>query len=127
MTPGDFKASLASLSREIAGIEARKQALIKKTQSECPHPKEDIREGRHTADPYMRSPFRVCIRCGYAEQGWGAGYWRLTNDYSGIAEMSRDDAYKFVIGGVVSQEDMSGPEHDRYGHHAAKAKKGGAA
>jgi hypothetical protein len=38
--------------------------------------------------------FHVCRTCGYAEEGWGAGYWKLTAKPT--ETMSHDNAWKFV-------------------------------
>lgn len=114
-----FREDLAAIESEISAVVARKKALVQQAQAACPHPKHDVREGRYVGGYCTRPPFRVCTHCGYAEQGWGAGYWKLPSDYD-VAELPREVAYRYVVGGVVSQEDMMGPEHDRYGHHGAR-------
>lgn len=96
-----------------AGV--RFKQLVRQLQEECPHPKEDIIEGdMHRGSTYggcgvhvstSQPPFRVCRRCGYAEEGWGCGYWKITKDYS-VPTLPREEAWKIVIGGILSQNDM---------------------
>ena len=53
-----------------AEITALKTAMVTK----CEHPQDSIRrqwESGHGA------PWLICLSCGYAEEGWGIGYWKL--------------------------------------------------
>lgn len=43
----------------------------------CVHPKERIREFRED----RCAPWTVCLECGYAEEGWGVGGWKLPSGY----------------------------------------------
>lgn len=43
------------------------------------------------ADP----PFRVCLRCGVLEHGWGTGYKKLkTHPETKVMKITRDEGYK---------------------------------
>ena len=95
---------LVALKVQRDAIDAELRLLLPEIQAACGHPEKEIVEGEyqsysfgfHGAEP----PFRVCRRCGYSEQGWDCGYFRLyPNNYS-IPRLSRDEARKFVRGGA---------------------------
>lgn len=82
------------LEARIAILVAERDALQIEFMATCPH--NTIIEGSFrdcihgSADP----PFRVCVTCGYAEEGWGAGYWRLTAGPQ--QDLVREIAWKHV-------------------------------
>lgn len=78
--------SLARIRQEI-------EELTKKLFDSCSHPHEATVEGDYTE--WFR-PFRVCRICGYAEQGWNVGYWKLNAPYGTVPTLSREEAWKFV-------------------------------
>ena len=87
-----MKERIRILDQEIKDKTAERDRLIKEHTDSCLHLEVYIVEGRYT--DYAR-PFRVCRMCGYAEEGWGSGYWKLkTKDE--VPELGRDAAWKFV-------------------------------
>ena len=71
-------------------------------QRRCKHPHAAIVEGEYRPPTYFSAmpPFRVCKRCGYAEQGWHCGYTYLAPDDYSMVAIDRDEAFKFVVGVV---------------------------
>jgi hypothetical protein len=55
----------------------------------------------------------VCLRCGYAEEGWHCGYWKLHRGVFGkigggpIRSMTRENGHKHVRGGIMTQSKLS--------------------
>lgn len=98
---------LEAMNAAIDEAERARDEYVKEVQSTCPHPEESIREG----DMDQRfgatvPPFRVCVECGYAEQDWHIGYWKLApQTYSGIPRLSPDEAQKYVAR-FFTQEDI---------------------
>jgi hypothetical protein len=101
---------LAALQKEIREKNAEASQLLKDIQGSCPHPERDIVEGKYrdyswsdTCDP----PFRVCRVCGYNEPGWGCGYYLLAPENYHIPTMERDEAMKFVRGGMMTGDEKN--------------------
>lgn len=73
-----------------------KMALIE-LQCMCPHEKivegDYVDEGIHSK---AMAPFRVCVECGYAEQGWGSGYALLNKPRKDVGIVERGKAHKYV-------------------------------
>lgn len=88
-------------------LEERREKTIRSFQSRCKHPATQIREAPHYSSGYGYSdpPFRVCIDCGYAEEGWHCGYWKLRDDED-VAEINRDAAWEYVLK-FYTQEELS--------------------
>lgn len=86
--------------RKVATLRlARAKELELKAMTLCKHPSGQIVEGAYRPSDFGQSspPFRVCRKCGYAEEGWYCGYYLLA-DRKGVTipEMDRDSAHKFV-------------------------------
>lgn len=94
-------------------LEAARRSLadaVARVQSECGH--EPVAECEYKADPYGPPgdpPRRVCLCCGVAEVGWGAGFRVLTGDR--VYPMPRLDVYAHQRL-VITQKDAV-PEHVR--------------
>lgn len=57
----------------------------------CKHSKSKVVEVNPTEYKFIENnepPFRICKNCGYAEEGWGCGYWKL--DYENVPLVKRD-------------------------------------
>jgi hypothetical protein len=77
---------IKQIDDKIQELQKKKEYLIDKTQLKCKHPQEYIREvdaqNEHN-NYYYTSSFRICLKCGYAEEGEKAkdgykmGYWKL--------------------------------------------------
>lgn len=95
-----LKKLIASLKEERVNLNTRIEKLETKLMDKCPHPFEALRVGNFIPANSWGSPtpdMRVCTDCGYAEEGWGCGFWKLRTDYGvDIPSMSRDAAFKFV-------------------------------
>ena len=101
-------ARLASLKDEGERIEKEMVLLVREIQLSCSHPENEIVEGEHYVDrwfDFADPPFRVCRRCGYSEPGWGNGYFSLAPDNYHVPRMNRNEAWKFIRGGLMSQEE----------------------
>jgi hypothetical protein len=81
------------------------QDCIERMQSACKHShyrEADAYSWLFGTDP----PFRVCVDCGYAEEGWGCCYYRLgAGDYN-LSYENRDEIRKLVIGKIWSQKEL---------------------
>ena len=86
------------------------------TQNGCKHRATSIREAKWVPSSYNDGmglrPFRVCIDCGYAEEGWGCGYWKL-GKVSSCMELERDEALEYVVGDVISQDELNNKRYDK--------------
>jgi hypothetical protein len=82
--------------------------MVALVQSSCSHT--HYVEGEHRLDPHFgchTPPFRVCVACGYAEEGWGCGYHLLgKNDY-GTKALCRNEALKHVVGRIRTQGELN--------------------
>ena len=94
------------LARKIKALEAQREKRLNGMHEECPHPHEHIIEAKYR-DGYFGAtpPFRVCKLCGYAEEGWYCGYWKLSTREE-CPTLSRDAAQKYVLK-FHSQDDLS--------------------
>lgn len=98
---------------KIDKLEKEREEIVARGQKYCPHPTSEILEGEYKRGHYFTSPpFRVCKLCGYAEDGWHCGYWKL-QDNDPVPSVSREMAMKYVIGGVLSQEELSKKRFNR--------------
>jgi hypothetical protein len=72
-------AELEDIQQRLDVIYAEKEALIRKTVSECSHPLEAIYELPHKYHEWLQAerPWLICSLCGYTEEGWGCGYKKL--------------------------------------------------
>lgn len=95
-----LKKLITNLKEESAQLNAKIDKLNDKLMTKCPHPIESLREGEYEKAGNWGSatpPMRVCTDCGYAEEGWGCGYWKLDTDYNvAVPKLSRDEAFKHV-------------------------------
>lgn len=107
------KSEIKKIYKEIDTLTAplyEKIAKLQRTIDKCAHPPTHIIEGEYDPDDGWRDaipPFRVCTICGYAEEGWGCGYWKLSTDNIKIPELTRTEARKFATKGVLSQEKLN--------------------
>lgn len=93
-----FKINLAKKKAQKAVNDYRRELI--NFQVSCKH--SQVIEGEYSPGKFFGSlpPFRVCTRCGYAEDGWGCGYTMLNNDQN-VEEVSRDEADKYVRGMIL--------------------------
>lgn len=79
--------------------------VIKEVQTECFHT--DIAECPYeseTAFCYSQPPWRVCIDCGLAEEGWGSGYKVLIdNSGYGVRQISRTNLFQIACGDRITK------------------------
>lgn len=78
--------------------------VIKQVQEACKH--HDIAECEYEPAyfSYAQAPWRVCIDCGLAEEGWGSGYKVLVdNSGYGVRKISRTDLFKLACGDRIFQ------------------------
>lgn len=74
-------------------------------QLTCSH--EHVVEGKYEELEYVAHtipPFRGCMNCGYAEEGWGCGY-SLLKPNEEVNEIDRNKALAYVIGDIIRNED----------------------
>lgn len=102
-----LREQINAIDKDIDRLQKQRKKTIKSLQSRCKHPATQIREAPYYSSGYGYSepPFRVCIDCGYAEEGWHCGYWHLRGSED-VAEMSRDKARKYVLK-FYTQEQLS--------------------
>jgi len=90
-------AEINNLRHEVSNCESRIADRTKELQSRCQHRVNEVVEGDYKAYDYSTDPpFRVCTVCGYAEQGWGCGYWKLNYGSREIPTIPRSEAQKYI-------------------------------
>jgi hypothetical protein len=118
-----YRAEASTLLQQAKQLRAEAEQLMLASIEACDHPREALVRGDSVA--YVMgsafSPFLVCRRCGYAEEGWGAGTWRIkANEWdSDIPRLDRDQAWRLVRC-WVTQNDME--RLGRYGAHRSDPK-----
>jgi len=117
-------ARIRELEAKLKELASQKEAAVLALQERCKHPRELAIDGVSVPSHFggmLFRPFRVCRLCGYAEEGWGAGYWKLSKEpgspatNSTIPELSHDEAWKHVRT-FVTQDQMA--LLGRYGERA---------
>lgn len=103
------RAVLDGLLKRRDKLNERIKKQIYYTQNGCKHRATSIREAEYEPGDYI-APFRVCIDCGYAEDGWGCGYWKL-GKISSCIQLKRDEALEYVVGHVLSQDELNGKRY----------------
>ena len=69
--------------------------VIEEVQLKCNHPEEFVHEANYKGATNFSNaypPYRVCVKCGLAEEGWGTGYKNLSKTETNI---SRDVGQKY--------------------------------
>ena len=101
------------LQAEIDCLTRERNGTIEQLQAECDHPLAEVREIDYVPSKYGSTilPYRLCLRCGYAEEGWGCGYWRLCNSKIALEKgdppgMKREESRKYIRT-FLSQRQMS--------------------
>jgi hypothetical protein len=99
---------LEKLDRKIKYLTNKRNKLIDKMQSECPHPTSELLEVPFYDRGWLGSdsPMRLCKACGLAEEGWGCGYWRLERRDVDLPRIERFSAFTYVLR-FYSQEEMN--------------------
>lgn len=104
---------------DIQELRKQRDETIIRLQEECPHPVNALREAEYSPEThfvYASPPFRVCTECGYAEDGWGCGYWKLASNEE-IPQMSRDTLFRKYVKRRLTQDELSkvrfGARHER--------------
>jgi hypothetical protein len=105
-------ARLATLTAERDRLDGEILTLQGEIQGACEHPEKEIVEGeyRKSYGGGAEPPFRVCRCCGYSELGWNCGYFRLAPDNTSLSPspipvIAREEAWKFIRGGLMSQSE----------------------
>lgn len=102
--------TLDDLDAQLALLQKHRTDTAKELQAACKHPIDAIVEAPYQGCEHLNSlpPFRVCRDCGYAETGWGCGYWLLASGvYDGLIELDRIVAMKLVTLRILTQDDMN--------------------
>lgn len=104
------RADLALLDKEIALLKQDREKTLTMMQAACKHPVDEwLETPYYSGGPYGYSSgeLRVCKLCGYAEEGWGCGFWKLKGYGLDIPVISRDAARKKYILKLYSQRDLN--------------------
>ena len=114
---------MAVLKDQRDAIDEELEILLAEIQAACGHPEAEIVEGGYRASRWEEvcadPPFRVCRRCGYSEPGWGCGYFKLYPNNYHIPHMDRNEAWKFIRGGLMTQEQKDRLFRARWDREAA--------
>lgn len=86
-----LKKELARLEKAEEKLASRIDATKEKLVRVCKHPKDSIRELRHDRS----APWTICLDCGYAEEGWGIGTWKLPSGYIDHVPLPSIDENRF--------------------------------
>lgn len=96
---------------QAAAFAEQAHELVERVQRECTHPADGIYEAPYVKAGWLSAqpPYRVCLRCGWAEEGWGCG-WQLLRTADESYErpprfrLTRDQAFAHVLHGVRSND-----------------------
>lgn len=91
-----IRQAITDIDQQIAELKAEREELISALQKACKH--DTIYEVDYIPSRFFNAtpPFRVCKDCGYAEQGWNCGYWKL--DTKEAVPIIRDEqGQKYVL------------------------------
>lgn len=95
----------------------RAEELEKRAADLCPHPKSSIRENWVSGSG---PPWAVCLACGYSEEGWGIGGWKMPSayiDHMPIPSISRDELMRrrrfFRTQADICHEKICVPAHKK--------------
>lgn len=104
-----LKTFLDTCDKKIAKLQKAKTKAIKQRQSRCKHPTSEIAEAP-MCDRILshRPPMRICLRCGWAEDGWS--FYKLKG-YDKYLKISRSALESNALGGVHSIHDQYHLEH----------------
>ena len=105
--------SILKKYKRLKKLKGRVDALMRdellRVQRECQHPEEHVVEAPYEEDQFggcrHSAPFAVCTLCGYSEQGWGCGYWKLKVN-SDTPQITRDKGVRIRLT-YYSQEDLN--------------------
>jgi len=100
---------IEALDAEIHALKERRETELLAMQTECDHPEDQILEAAYTpagSFGYATPPFRVCKLCGYAEEGWNCGYWKLKTREE-IPTISRQKADRDYVLKFYSQDTLN--------------------
>lgn len=104
----ELRANYNAMVKQKRALSNAIDIAISEMQSQCPHPLEQIREAeyvRSTGWSDAQAPFRVCVDCGLAEEGWGRGYESLApNVHSDIPSITREHGRRLMIGPMRLQK-----------------------
>lgn len=103
------RAQIEELDREIQALKDDREARLLELQAGCDHPVDDIFEVDYRDGGILFSatpPFRVCRKCGYAEEGWHCGYWKLDTREE-VPTISREKARRDYVLKFYTQEQMN--------------------
>ena len=104
------RTNIELLDREIAALKRDREETLLIMQEECDHPVEEWLETPHKPQGYITyasGPIRVCKLCGYAEEGWGCGFWKLEDYDLDIPQIKRDTAHQNFILKLYTQRDLN--------------------
>ncbi len=101
--------ALAKLDFKIQALKDLREAKLLIMQETCQHPTDELLEVAYEPSMFFdaRPPFRVCKLCGYAEEGWGCGYWKLNAPREEIAQISREKARRDYVLKFYYQEEIT--------------------
>lgn len=113
---------IETADEEVRLATERRKQTIDRIQAVCSHPAEAIVECESYGDYIVIPPRRCCLLCGYAEEGWGCGYWKLgawgcsnyLREYPQVSRQVMQDKY---IKRLLTQYDM---RDSRYGERLAR-------
>lgn len=99
------RADVDAIDAKLSALQQERKEIIAEIQAQCQHPIDALIEGQYQSTYYSTTPpFRVCKLCGYAEEGWYCGYWKLQgND---IPQLPNEVAHKLVLK-FYTQEKMN--------------------
>ena len=120
----NFWESVKLADHKILTLKRRRERMILDFQKKCKHAHLNLREAspRHSVFLSTLAPFRVCVACGLAEEGWGCGYFKLkSTEKRGVAQLTREEARKYAVLGVKSQNDLA--EERRLARESSKKSK----
>lgn len=102
-----LRRQVQTLDTNIGKLKRQREKTLMSFQARCKHPVDEIVEVAYR-DGYFgcMPPFRVCKKCGLAEQGWGCGYWKLETREE-VATISEDKARSQYVLKFYSQDDMN--------------------
>ena len=56
---------------------------------------------------------RVCMLCGYAEEGWGCGFWKLRYNYEPVVKLPRELLFQKYVKKFWTQDMLNEVRFDK--------------
>lgn len=113
-----FRRQIASLDKQIQGLQNRKKAVELEMMLSCDHPIDQIYEVGFGAHYSNSVPYKFCKNCGFGESGWRTPLFFQEAYRTEVPQVSANFARKYLVR-ILSNDEMSAieyPNREEYVH-----------